>query len=63
MGEVGPEDGLDSNRQLDQILSDFGITHTFETYEGNHTNRVVERFETRVLPFFSNKLSPTRAKQ
>jgi hypothetical protein len=63
MGEVGTEDGLDSNRQLDQILSDFGITHTFETYEGNHTNRVVERFETRVLPFFSNNLSPTRAKQ
>src|SRR5947208_3474346 len=63
MGEVGTEDGLaDSNRQLDQVLSDFGITHTFETDEGNHTNRVAERFETRVLPFLSKSLSSTRPK-
>jgi len=36
---------------------DFGVTHTFETYEGDHTNRVVERIEMKVLPFFSNSLS------
>ena len=27
-----------------------------ETYEGNHTNKVAERYETRVLPFFSREL-------
>ena len=64
MGEVGTEDGLAaSNRQMDQVLTDFGVTHTFETYEGNHTNRVPERIEMKVLPFFSNNLSFTRTKK
>ena len=58
MGEVGTQDGLAaSNKQMDQILTDFGVKHTFETYEGDHTNRVKERFELKVLPFFSNNLS------
>jgi enterochelin esterase-like enzyme len=57
MGEVGTQDGLAAaNRQLDQIFTDFGITHTFETYDGDHTNRVVERIEQKVLPFFSKNL-------
>ena len=63
MGDVGTQDSLAaSNKQLDQILTDFGVTHTFETYEGDHTNRVKERFELKVLPFFSNNLSFTRVK-
>jgi S-formylglutathione hydrolase len=58
MLEVGTEDGLaGSNRQLDDSLKMFNIAHTFETYEGNHTNRVPERIEMKVLPFFSNNLS------
>ena len=58
MGEVGTQDGLAAaNRQMDQIFTDFGVTHTFETYEGDHTNRVIERIEMKVLPFFSNSLS------
>ena len=28
-----------------------------KTYEGDHTNRVPERIEQKVLPFFSNNLS------
>jgi enterochelin esterase-like enzyme len=57
-GEVGTKDGLaDSNRQLDQAMTTFRITHTFETYDGDHTNRVPERIEQKVLPFFSNELS------
>jgi enterochelin esterase-like enzyme len=58
MGDVGLQDTLaSSNKQMDQILTDFGVKHTFETYEGDHTNRVKERFELKVLPFFSNSLS------
>ena len=57
MGEVGTQDGLAAaNRQIEQIFTAFGITHTFETYEGDHTNRVVERIELKVLPFFSKSL-------
>ena len=64
MGDVGTQDTLAaSNRQMDQILTDFGVKHTFETYEGDHTNRVKERFELKVLPFFSNSLSFTRPKR
>ena len=38
-------------------LTTVGVRHTFETYEGDHTNRVVERIEMKVLPFFSQQLS------
>ena len=59
-GEVGLQDTLmASNEQLDQMMTDLGLAHTFETYEGDHTNRVPQRIETRVLPFFSNNLSFT----
>lgn len=57
MGEVGTLDTLaDSNRQMDQMFTDLGVAHTFETYDGNHTSRVRERIETKVLPFFSATL-------
>jgi enterochelin esterase-like enzyme len=58
MIEVGNQDGLaGGNRQLDESLKNFSIRHTFETYEGDHTNRVPERIEQKVLPFFSNSLA------
>jgi enterochelin esterase-like enzyme len=60
MIDVGTQDGLAaSNRQLAESLTAFGIQHTFETYEGDHNNRVPQRIETRVLPFFSANLSFT----
>lgn len=60
MIEVGTQDGLAAaNRQLDESFKMFGIAHTFETYDGDHTNRVPARIEEKVLPFFSNNLSFT----
>ena len=57
MMDVGLQDGLAaSNTEMDRSLTRLGVMHTFETYEGDHTNRVKERFETRVLPFFSESL-------
>jgi pimeloyl-ACP methyl ester carboxylesterase len=38
-------------------LTRFGVAHTFETYEGDHGNRIPQRLEEKVLPFFSNTLS------
>jgi len=55
--DVGDQDNLSaSNKQMDESLTRLGVVHTFEVYEGNHTNRVKERFEAKVLPFFSGNL-------
>lgn len=55
--EVGLQDGLiGANREISDVLTSYGIEHVYETYEGNHTNKVAERYETRVLPFFSRQL-------
>ena len=56
--EVGTQDGLiGDNKQISDVLTSYGIDHVYETYEGNHTNKVAERYETRVLPFFSRELA------
>ena len=58
MGDVGLQDGLSgANKQLDQALTDYGIVHTFETYEGTHTSKIPERIATKVLPFLSKNLA------
>jgi S-formylglutathione hydrolase FrmB len=57
MLDVGLQDGLAaSNKEMDAELTRLGVTHTFETYEGDHMNHVKDRFETSVLPFFSANL-------
>ena len=57
-GDVGTSDGLmGSNKQLEEAFTNFGIVHKFETYDGDHTNRVKDRIEMSVLPFFSQNLS------
>jgi S-formylglutathione hydrolase len=64
MGDVGTQDSLAaSNRQMDEIFTSLGIKHAFETYEGDHTNHVKDRFEQKVLPFFSNNLSFVAGKE
>jgi len=58
--DVGVEDrGIaGSSRQLDEILTRFGVPHTFEVYDpGDHISRVQERVEENVLPFFSAVLA------
>ena len=56
--DIGLQDNLiTANRVLVGRMSAFGIPHTFETYEGDHGNRVAERLEQHVLPFFSKHLS------
>ncbi len=56
--DVGDKDGLaKSNEALSRVLSDYGIEHSFEIYDGDHTNRIAERVGAKVLPFFSANLS------
>jgi enterochelin esterase-like enzyme len=56
--EVGTQDSLmATNKILEQTFTQFGVTHTYEEYEGDHTNKVHERIEMNVLPFFSKNLA------
>jgi hypothetical protein len=56
--DIGLQDSLiTSNEVFVARLKRFGIPHTYETYEGDHGNRVPERIEQHVLPFFSKNLS------
>ena len=58
--DVGTKDNLRaSNKQLEEELTRFGIAHTYAEYDGDHTNRIAERIEQHVLPFFSSNLSST----
>jgi S-formylglutathione hydrolase FrmB len=55
--DVGTKDSLmDSNKQLADVLTAYGIKHTFQTYVGTHANRIAERVEDHVIPFFSKHL-------
>jgi enterochelin esterase-like enzyme len=64
MMDCGLQDSLQaSNKELDESLTRLGVPHTYETYEGDHTNHVKDRWELRVLPFFSNNLSFTPSKK
>ncbi len=62
MMDIGLQDTLlNGNRDMDAALTKLGVPHAYETYEGDHTNRVRERFEKSVLSFFSKNLDfPTR---
>jgi len=45
-----------ANRTLSDVLRRNKIQHTFEVFEGGHNDKVFERIETRILPFFSRTL-------
>jgi S-formylglutathione hydrolase FrmB len=56
--DIGLQDSLiTSNRVFVEALTRFAIPHTFETYEGDHSSRVAQRMEEKVLPFFSRHLT------
>ncbi len=48
---------------LDGLLTSYQIPHTYEEYDGDHLNRIAERIEQKMLPFFTANLSaePVRA--
>ena len=56
--EIGSKDTLyRTNKQLHEMLEAFGVAHGYQEYDGDHTNRVFERIEENVLPFFSQQLA------
>lgn len=55
--DVGDQDGLRTDTaKLHDVLDAYGIEHTFEQYAGDHTNRLGDRFQNHVLPFFGDNL-------
>jgi S-formylglutathione hydrolase len=52
-----------ATKELDRVLTDYGIEHFYESYDGDHLNRIAERIETKTMPFFSTNLSFERAKR
>ncbi|HEV8392909.1 MAG TPA: alpha/beta fold hydrolase [Vicinamibacterales bacterium] len=56
--DVGTMDPLHApNQQLHDTLTLLHVPHYYEEYEGDHTNKVRERIERSVLPFFSKNLA------
>ena len=59
MFDVGLSDNLvspSSQAAMDSAFTRAGVKHTFETYDGDHTNHIADRLATSVLPFFSRTL-------
>lgn len=46
----------ESIRQLDAVLNVYGIKHSFEIYDGDHTNKVADRMAGHMLRFFGANL-------
>lgn len=56
--DIGTKDNLlASNAQLHDALTRLRIPHTYEEYDGDHTNKVRERVERNLLPFFAKHLA------
>lgn len=56
--DAGTEDrGISAaTKNLHEVLDSYQIEHLYESYEGDHLNRIAERIETKALPFFSEHL-------
>ena len=56
--EVGTQDSLlRNNQRLHEAMVRLNIRHGFEEYDGDHTNRIKERVDRNVLPFFARYLA------
>lgn len=61
MMDIGLADPLvPGNIALHEQMQRLGITHEYVTYEGDHVNKIPERVEKNVLPWFAGQLSFNR---
>jgi hypothetical protein len=55
--DIGTKDSLlDVNKQVHDALTRLHVPHYYEEYDGDHTNRIRERVERNLLPFFARNL-------
>jgi len=58
MMDIGLQDGLiRGNVMLHEAMQRVGIAHEYLNYEGDHVNKIPERFEKNVLPWFAKQLA------
>ena len=56
--DVGAADpSAESNRALHAALTKLRVAHTFEEYDGDRANRLRERIDQHLLPFFARHLA------
>lgn len=46
----------EATKKLHELLESYQVPHFYESYEGDHLNRIAERIQTKALPFFSENL-------
>ncbi len=46
-----------STKKLHELLDAYKIPHVYESYEGDHLNRIADRIRSKTLPFFSEQLA------
>lgn len=55
--DIGDKDGLIGGaKAMSEALKRYDIPHSYVVYEGDHINRVAERIEKHMMPFFSERL-------
>jgi enterochelin esterase-like enzyme len=56
--DVGTKDGLiKDDTAIHEMLDKQGIANTWATYEGTHVDKIAQRFDQVVLPFFAQHLA------
>ena len=56
--DIGAADPMvERNRQLHSAMTKLRISHTYEEYDGDRSNRVRERIEWNLLPLFARNLA------
>lgn len=56
VGDKDPIAGTDINKQFADALTRLNVEHGFEIYDGDHGNRISERFVSNLLPFFTEHM-------
>jgi enterochelin esterase-like enzyme len=59
--DVGDKDGLiRDDTRIHEELDGFGIAHEWAVYDGDHVNKIAQRFDEVVLPFFGKHLEKAK---
>ena len=56
--EVGTKDGLiTDNKKLEGLFTEYGLKHSYETFDGGHADKFGERVRVGLIPFFEKNLA------